>query len=511
MIFGGGYLEFPNDTVLYKMNVTSVYPNADQRQLMFFTFWNIVNYFNPNNYILDIPWDTTLYNNVTVMDVVSDGQSLSSLYTRIEALLDDDHVFDLSYSRYYQRVPGVLVPQLRLKYVDSEYVVTRSGEAGISPGDVIISIDGMTTKQWEDSLKPYFSVGNLSGFRNYMDYYLLGREMYGTTEGIVIQDSTGTNNRIAVKCLHTGSEVFFTSWYYPADSLDAIEWTTMGCDVGYANMANLLPADVPAMYSALQDKSAIILDLRNYPQGYTIADIAQLMYPNYICNTVLLLPDITYPGTYSASYGYSGVNGNPTQYYGQVIILINEVSVSYAEFSAMILGAIPGAIKVGSQTQGADGDVTFFSISNDLQFGFSSLGVFYPNGDSTQRIGIVPDSVVYPTRSGIRHSDDEVLDKALRIAGCGLATPDVQANKTAVSVFPNPANDVMNITAKGINANEVNIELTDITGRILLQKEVKTNGGNIATTFTVKGLSSGMYFVTLHAAEQQFTRKIIKE
>ena len=506
----GGYLEFLPDTTLLNINMSTSYPDMDHRQLMFFKFWNIICYFNPNNYVLDTPWDTTLYNNVIPMDVVADGRSLYLLYTRTGTLLNDTHVYDLSGSASYQSVPGVYAPKILLKYIDSQYVVVRSIETGINPGDAIVAINGMTTAQWEDSLAPYYSSSNQSVFRKIVCQDMLGREMYGTSETIVAQDSTGTNNFFHVECVTVINDPFYTNSYYPSDSLNSISWTTMGCDIGYVNMGNLQYADVANMYNDLHDKSAIIFDLRNYPNG-TAWSISDLLYPYTMQNATFLQPDVTYPGTYYQAYNYNGSNGNPTPYTGKVIILMNEVTQSQAEYSCMLIGAMPGTIKVGSQTAGADGDVTWFSISNDLRFGYSSLGVFYPNGDSTQRIGIVPDSVVYPTRSGIRHSDDEVLDKALLIAGCGLETPNVQVNKTVVCAFPIPANDIVNITATGIEANEGSIELTDVTGRVLLQKDVTNNGGNIATTFDVKGLCAGMYFITLHAAEQQYTRKIIKE
>jgi C-terminal processing protease CtpA/Prc len=41
---------------------------------------------------------------------------------------------------------------------------------------------------------------------------------------------------------------------------------------------------------------------------------------------------------------------------------------------------------------------------------FSGIGVFYPDGTPTQRIGIVPDLVVQPTIAGIRERRDELLE-----------------------------------------------------------------------------------------------------
>jgi C-terminal processing protease CtpA/Prc len=43
----------------------------------------------------------------------------------------------------------------------------------------------------------------------------------------------------------------------------------------------------------------------------------------------------------------------------------------------------------------------------------SGIGVYYPDGKETQRIGIIPDVEVKPTIEGIKNERDEVLEKAV--------------------------------------------------------------------------------------------------
>jgi hypothetical protein len=169
-------------------------------------------------------------------------------------------------------------------------------------------------------------------------------------------------------------------------------------------------------------------------------------------------------------------------------------------------------IKIGSQTAGTDGNITNLMLTQDIQSAFTSLGVYYPNGDSTERIGIVPDSVVMPTITGIMQGRDEVLDKALQV-GCSIALSVSQTipNKTTVMVYPNPARDVVNIEATNLPAENVSISITDIAGRMLLQKNTENTNGNIAITVDIKTLSAGMYFVTLKTETQQYVTKIVKE
>ena len=101
-------------------------------------------------------------------------------------------------------------------------------------------------------------------------------------------------------------------------------------------------------------------------------------------------------------------------YQGKVVILVDEVSISQAEYTAMAFRATPGAVVVGSTTAGADGNVSPIPLPGGLRTLISGIGVFYPDKKPTQRVGIIPDVVVTPTVDGIREGRDEVLEAAVR-------------------------------------------------------------------------------------------------
>jgi len=507
------YLILPDDDTELNVNTYTNYPDEYHRLLMLFKYWNVISFLNPNNYVLDTPWDTTLYNYVLNIDAVGNTESLFSLYEKINATLDDAHVEGFTYDSYYYILPGYYQPYVRLIYIypDSQYVVTKSNIPGIYPGDALISIDGLTTAQWEDSLRPYISAGNTSVFKRTMSESMLGRQSIGINETLIIEDSTGTNHTFNTPTLDPGGDYnFYYSTYYPADSLESISYTTLPCDIGYANLENLQPADVNTMYSDLQNKSAIIFDIRNDAVN-TIGQIADLIFPSTLPFANLMFPDTTYPGTFY--YGYESIgSSNSSAYTGTVIILINEQTQSHDEYYSMIFGALPNTVKVGSHTAGADGNISYWNLSRDIYTGYTSLGVFYPNGDSTQRIGIVPDSVVYPTKAGIRHKDDEVLNKALAIAGCtNLKVKNITLSSALIKAFPNPTDDIVNIEASNINSNIANISVTDITGKVLLQKDVEVSNNGFLTSVDMKSFARGLYILTVKTDMQQYITKIVKE
>ena len=75
----------------------------------------------------------------------------------------------------------------------------------------------------------------------------------------------------------------------------------------------------------------------------------------------------------------------------------------------------PRATVIGSTTAGADGNVCQISLPGGISTMFSGLGVYYPDGGETQRIGIVPDIEIKPTIKGITDGKDELLEKAIQI------------------------------------------------------------------------------------------------
>ena len=68
------------------------------------------------------------------------------------------------------------------------------------------------------------------------------------------------------------------------------------------------------------------------------------------------LPDLANPGAFH--FGNTAtIDSGTTHYSGKVVILVDETSLSQAEYTAMALRSAPGAVVVGSTTAGADGNV----------------------------------------------------------------------------------------------------------------------------------------------------------
>jgi len=136
--------------------------------------------------------------------------------------------------------------------------------------------------------------------------------------------------------------------------------------------------------------------------------------------------DVTNPGAFH--WGPTARHGQSLpRYPGKIAILVDEVTQSQAEYTAMAFRAAPGAIVIGSTTAGADGNISAIPLPGGLSSYISGIGVFYPDKKPTQRIGIVADIEARPTIQGVRSGRDEVLEAALRhILGPGASAAEIE-------------------------------------------------------------------------------------
>ncbi|MBN1448750.1 MAG: hypothetical protein JXA28_12535, partial [Bacteroidetes bacterium] len=403
----GGWLVFPGDSPNLDITLQDTFPDESSRLLCMFTYWNILAWFNPNAGILDAPWDSTLHRNILDVAEAADAQDFYDSYRHMASGLNDAHVNGMiSWTKDNYRIYGL---KIVLDWTSDGYTVVMSDIPEIAVGDLLLGVDGKSIEELEEEARAVMSFGNPAVFRRDFCRQVLRGEYY-TPIDVTLRNRDRGEYSYSDKHKHAMNSSWHNS-YYPCDSLARATWKVLDGGVGYVNMGNLVSDDVYEMYRDLRTLPVIIFDVRNYPRS-TIREIAEWMLPYKLPFAWGVFPDVTYPGTFYGQIQEYGTNANPMAYEGKVIILCNAETQSHAEWTCMILRAMPGAVIVGSQTAGADGNVSYWKLTRDIDAGFTSLGVEWPAGGSTQRVGIVPDSVVIPTAKDIIAGRDPVLEKA---------------------------------------------------------------------------------------------------
>src|SRR5690606_34812107 len=133
----------------------------------------------------------------------------------------------------------------------------------------------------------------------------------------------------------------------------------------------------------------LVIDIRNYPSEFVVFTLGGFLVHGPVEFVRFTGADLSNPGAFHFGRPLT-LQPHPSPYKGKVVILVDEVTLSQAEYTTMAFRAAPGALVIGSTTAGADGNVSQFPLPGGLRSMISGIGVFYPDNRPTQRVGILP-------------------------------------------------------------------------------------------------------------------------
>lgn len=96
-------------------------------------------------------------------------------------------------------------------------------------------------------------------------------------------------------------------------------------------------------------------------------------------------------------------------------------------------------------------------------------------------------------------------------ASGAMSVPTSDPVQTSLQVYPNPFHDQFTLSTYLPKAENVNWELTDLTGKVIRSGETSASAGKFTLTIPAKELASGTYLVRLHGESVQATQKIIQQ
>jgi C-terminal processing protease CtpA/Prc len=195
-------------------------------------------------------------------------------------------------------------------------------------------------------------------------------------------------------------------------------------DAAYIKLSSVKSDRIERDIKRAQGTKGLIIDIRNYPSEYVRYSLGSALVDKKTPFARFTSDNLANPGAFYWDQPLALTPREP-HYAGKIVILVDSVTQSAAELTAMAFGAAPEAVVVGSRTAGADGEARKMSLPGGLSARISTLGVYYPDKKPTQRVGIVPDVVVKPTIADIRAGRDAALEKAIHL----IVGPEVSEAK----------------------------------------------------------------------------------
>ena len=134
------------------------------------------------------------------------------------------------------------------------------------------------------------------------------------------------------------------------------------------------------------------------------------------------------------------------------------------------------------------------------------------NVDTVENIDITsPSSGVYTltvSHKGTLTSGSQQYALILTGSGLTLSNEDFALN-TNFKVWPNPVKDQLYYSFKSVSQGDVNIEITDINGRLVYKNTDKSLSSFISGSIDMSSFSKGMYFVKIRQGNFVQTEKIV--
>ena len=382
-------------------------PDAGYRLLALFRFWNIIQYWFPYRDVMDEDWDSVLAEFIPIVLGPMDGDEYRLAMIRLTGRVHDTHAN--LWGELHLRPPvGTDEVPVLLRFVEGKPVVfgyshEQLGPAtGLQVGDEIHRVDGVPVETLIDSLGPYYPASNQAARLRDLARYLTrgsGPAAIGGEGGAGAFEYSVS--RAPMLSLNLSSA-------YRHD-LPGPTFQMLSDSVAYLKLSSVVAASAADYIRQAQGAEVLVIDIRNYPSEFMVFALGGHLVTGPETFARFTRADPANPGAFIWTESVAHIPSEP-RFTGKVVILVDEVSQSQAEYTTMAFRVAPEAIVVGSTTAGADGNVSRIPLPGDVESMISGIGVFYPNRTPTQRIGIVPDLVVLPTVAGIREGRDEVLE-----------------------------------------------------------------------------------------------------
>lgn len=396
------------------------YPDAGFRLLSLYRYWNMIEYFYPYKNTLEKSWDKTLIEMIPKFAEAENEMSYKLAVASMVAEIQDSHAILSIWtaSPLYEQY-GKMRPAVNLVFVGNRPVVSESLEEKngnkneLLQGDEIVSVNQKPVETLLKEQLPYASGSNEPVRLSKVGVSLLRTNDPQIEVGV---KRSGILKTIKVKTVPLEKSLIEENPGEPAFKM-------VENDIAYIHPGRLDVKDLDGIMQKAVKAKAIIIDMRTYPkETMFLMKIGDYLFdkPKDFCR--MTKGNVVTPGQFSylSNEYMSNVKigkDTPDYYKGKLIVLCNETTQSFAEMSLMAFRAGPNTTIIGSQTAGADGNVTApISLPGNIRTIFTGIGMYNLDGTETQRIGIVPDIEVKPTIQGILGKKDEVLERAIRFS-----------------------------------------------------------------------------------------------
>lgn len=400
--------EFKNENPYESMH----YPDAGFRLLALFRYWNTIHYFFPYRKLIDGNWNDVLLQSIPEFLAAPDELHYKLAALKLIAQINDTHA-DIQGDSTLNSYFGDRNAAVDVSFVENEAIVTGyhqqvlGGKSGLKKGDIIRKINGTAVTEIIRGSLPITPASNYP-----TQLRKIAARLLRTNDSLITVD---------YKRGHETGRLTLKSYDLKTMRVPRKNQRKDTCfrmirpDISYLYPGSFKNRYLPKITPEILKTKGLIVDLRCYPSDDLVDTFSNILLPSPREFVKYSIANLTEPGLFAFAAPIQIGADNPDYFKGQVVILINELTQSAAEYTAMAFRTAPKVKVIGSTTAGADGNTSPIYFPGNMVTYISAVGVFYPDGRETQRVGIIPDIPISPTIKGITEDRDELIEKAIEM------------------------------------------------------------------------------------------------
>lgn len=385
------------------------YPDEGFRLLSLYRYWNMIQYYFPYKNLIEEDWKGVLKEFIPKFINAKDETEYNLASLELIGRIHDTHANIWGNSKSLEKYFGERYSPVKLTFAENKPVVegfydeNLGTQTGLKIGDVITEINGENMDNIIKNMLKYLPASNYPTQLRDISRKLL-RSNAETINLTILRD--GKTEEKTIKT-YAYSDIKIKK--EPKEFFKMLDG-----NIAYVYMGSVNADLLPEVFEKIKNTKGLVIDFRSYPSDFVVFKMGKLLKPESSDFVKFTNTSNSQPGLFTFTPSLKTQGTGKKSYQGKIAILINETTQSSAEYHTMAFRTAPNAKVFGSTTAGADGNVSDIKLPGNISTMISGIGIYYPDGKETQRIGIVPDVEVKPTIDGIKNNKDEVLEKATK-------------------------------------------------------------------------------------------------
>jgi carboxyl-terminal processing protease len=305
------------------------------------------------------------------------------------------------------------------RYLRGQWIVLRSDQKGLEPGDIITEIDGKPFEDFYQGVSRYISAST-ERFRRRNLFSAWWSYLFPKQYTLTL----------------AGGKRVFVDRSGKATAVPQPETTGRLVDkgrIGYIQVPSWLDKKFQSraleLLNEYKASEGIIIDVRGNAGGSTPSSFVRALMDRpwkwWAESTPMSFSLFSYYAE-SGRDGFSsfahpsmswpaGVNKGDSTYTGPLAILIDEGTHSASEDFTMPFKESHRAILIGDTTGGSTGQPYVEQLGDGFSFVVGAKREWFPDGSRFEGIGIQPDILVLPTPDHLKSGKDDELQKAIDV------------------------------------------------------------------------------------------------